>query len=163
MKLLIGFIIGLIAAPALLTLAGLVGWLGSSASATPPGWENALGARLLDAALEKRSSGLDNPIRVNDSAALAAGQKIYRDDCAGCHGDAKKPSSWGSHDFYPRVPQFHQHAGKVSPQEAFAAIHDGVRYTGMAAWHDQLSDQQIWQVANYVSHVTTPSGAPDRD
>jgi mono/diheme cytochrome c family protein len=32
--------------------------------------------------------------------------KMYRDDCAGCHGDYGRPSEWGSQDFYPRVPQF---------------------------------------------------------
>ena len=163
MKMLVGFVIGVIAAPLLLALAGLLGWLGSTANATPPAWENALGARLLDSALEKRSSGLKNPIRPNDTAALAAGQKIFGHDCAGCHGSAKGPSSWGSHDFYPRVPQFYQQPGELSPAEAYAAIHDGIRYTGMAAWRDQLTDQQIWQLANFVSRINNPSGPAERD
>jgi mono/diheme cytochrome c family protein len=163
MKILIGIIIGIVAAPLLLIVVGLVGHLGSTATATPPAWEDSLGARLLDSALEKRSGALKNPISADDRAALAAGQKIYGDNCAGCHGDAKAPSNWGSHNFYPRVPQFYQQGGDVSPEEAFAAIHDGIRYTGMAGWHDQLGDKQIWQVANFVSHIKHPARAPDRD
>jgi mono/diheme cytochrome c family protein len=154
MKTLIAFTAGLIAAPILLTLAGMLGWLGSTANAAPPRWENALGARLLDTALEKRSAGLKNPVAANDSAALASGRKLYGQNCAGCHGDAKGPSTWGSKGFYPRVPQFWQDKeAEVSPVEAFAAIRDGVRYSGMGAWKGMMTDQQMWQVANFVSRI----------
>jgi mono/diheme cytochrome c family protein len=113
--------------------------------------------RALDASLEKRSDGLKNPIAAKDAAALAAGGKIYSDNCSGCHGSAKGPSAFGS-GFYPRVPQFFQEGTDVNPNEAYAAIHDGVRYSGMPAWDKQLNDQQIWQVANFVANIRGPSG-----
>src|SRR5690348_5914118 len=113
--------------------------------------------RALDASLEKGSGKLSNPIDPKDAAALAAGKKIYADNCAGCHGGAKGPSSFGS-GFYPRVPQFFQEGSDVEPNEAYAAIHDGIRYSGMPAWQRQLDDKQIWQVANFVASIRASNG-----
>ena len=165
MKSLILFLAGLIAAPILFAIVAVLGWLPSNATSTPPGWESNIGMRALDASLEKRSAGLKNPIAANDSAAMAAGRKIYADNCSGCHGGAKGPSAFGA-GFYPRVPQFFQEGADVGPEEAYAAIHGGVRYSGMPAWHDQLTEQQIWQVANFVAQVRGPGGKKmdmDRD
>lgn len=157
MKMLIAFIVGLIAAPVLFTLAAIAGWLPSSSSSEPPNWESSIGMRALDASLEKRSDGLKNPIGAKDAAAIARGEEIYSDNCAGCHGSAKGPSAFGS-GFYPRVPQFFQEGADVNPNEAFAAVHDGVRYSGMPAWNKKLSDEQIWQVANFVANIRGPGG-----
>jgi mono/diheme cytochrome c family protein len=165
MKMLIAFIVGLIAAPILFVLTGIAGLLPSSSSSEPPKWESSIGMRALDASLEKRSDGLKNPIAAKDSASIALGGKIYSDNCAGCHGSAKGPSAFGS-GFYPRVPQFFQEGTDVNPNEAYAAIHDGIRYSGMPAWDKQLSDQQIWQVANFVAQIRGPGGKSmdmDRD
>ena len=157
MKTIIAFIAGLIAGPVLIILAGMLGWLGSTATATPPSWENELGERLLDTALEHRTSGLKNPIKPNDIAALAAGQELYGDNCAGCHGDVTGLSKWGSGGFYPRVPQFfqasmeeHEH---LTPEEAYTAVHDGIRYTGMGAWSGMMSEPDMWKVANFVANI----------
>lgn len=166
MKTLLAFIAGLIAAPLLFGLAAVAGRLPSNATATPPGWEMNVGMRALDASLEKRSAGLKNPVTASDKAVLAAGQQLYAKNCAGCHGDAKAPSVWGSKGFYPRAPQFFQEGTDVGPEEAFAAIHDGVRYSGMGAWKDLMKDDDMWKVANFVAQVRAPGGKPmamDRD
>lgn len=163
MKTLIAFIVGLITLPVLFALAGVAGYLPSDSASEPPNWESSFGMRALDASLEKRSGGLSNPFKSGDSAAIAAGQKIYAKNCAGCHGGAKRPSSFGS-GFYPRVPQFFQEGTDVDANEAYAAVHDGIRYSGMPAWHDQLTDEQIWQVANFVAQIRAPNGkAMDMD
>lgn len=78
------FIAGLIAGSVLLLLAGMLGWLGSNATAEPPNWEMSIGMRALDASLEKRSAGLRNPIAGND--AILAGRKLYAMNCSGCEG-----------------------------------------------------------------------------
>lgn len=159
MKTLIAFIAGLVASPILLIAIGLLGWLGSTATANPPGWENALGAKLLDTALEHRTSGLKNPIQANDNASLAEGKQLYRDNCAGCHGDQTGPSKWGSSGFYPRVPQFWQlKENELTPEEAYAAIHDGIRYTGMGAWSGMMKDDEMWKIANFVAQIRGPGG-----
>jgi len=166
MKILTAFIVGSIALPLLIVLAGALGRLPSNATANPPKWEMDIGMRALDASLERRSSGLKNPIAAGDKVAFAAGEKIYGQNCAGCHGDAKAPSAWGSKGFYPRAPQFFQEGTDVGPEEAFAAIHDGVRYSGMGAWKDVMKDDDMWKVANFVAQIRAPGGKSmdmDRD
>jgi mono/diheme cytochrome c family protein len=158
MKFIAGFLVGSIALPLLVVLAGVLGWLPSSATTEPPTWEASVAMRALDASLEKRSDGLSNPVTTKDKTALAAGAKIYAKNCAGCHGDAKGASSWGSKGFYPRAPQFFQEGTDVGPEEAYTAVHDGVRYSGMAAWRDLMKDDDIWKVANFVARIEPPKG-----
>jgi mono/diheme cytochrome c family protein len=149
----IAFLAGLVATPIILVLAATGGILGSDATSDPPAWESSIGVRALNASLAKRSTGLKNPIAANDVVALKAGKDHYDHGCSGCHGDAQGPSDWGAKGFYPRAPQFFQNAVAVTPEEAFAAVHEGVRYSGMGSWKSMMTDQQIWQVANYVSHI----------
>jgi mono/diheme cytochrome c family protein len=152
MKTLVAFVVGLVAGPVILGLAAVLGLLPSKAVSTPSSLEVSLASRALDASLERRARGLKNPISANDRSAFAAGAKLYQ-NCSGCHGDATGPSSWGTNDFYPRVPQFYQEGAEVTPEEAYVAVHDGIRYSGMAAWGDQVPDANIWKVANFVSQI----------
>ena len=152
--LLAAFVIGLIFLPVLLILLAVTGSLSSDSLSAPPGWEAWIGEEALEASLERRAAGLENPIAASDEAALLAGMTLYRENCAGCHGGSRGPSAWGSAGFYPRVPQFwqedHEH---VTPPEAFAAVRDGIRYSGMGAWRGMLTDAEMWQVANFVSRM----------
>lgn len=153
MKTLIAFIAGLIAVPLLLGLAAVLGRLPSDATSGPPNWETSVGMRALDASLERRAKGLRNPIAAKDISSLAAGMELYGNNCAGCHGDAKARSDWGSKGFYPRAPQFWQQGSDVTPEEAYIAIHDGIRYSGMGAWRDLMKSDDIWKVANFVARI----------
>ncbi len=153
MKTLTAFIIGSIALPVLVVLAGIFGFLPSTATSEPPAFESNIGLRSLDASLERRAKGLRNPVSANDEAALATGMTIYSENCATCHGTAKAPSAWGSKGFYPRAPQFWQEDVDVSSEQAYAAVHDGIRYSGMGAWRDLIKDDAMWKVATFVSHI----------
>lgn len=153
MKPLIAFIIGSIALPLLIVLVGILGFLPSDATTTPPGIETSIAMRALDASLERRAKGLRNPVVANDQSALATGMTIYSENCATCHGTAKAASAWGSKGFYPRAPQFWQEDTDLTSEEAYAAIHDGIRYSGMGAWRDLIKDDAMWKVATFVSHV----------
>jgi len=158
------FIAGLVIGPVLVALAAIAGILPSDAISNPPKWETSLGMRALDASLDRRADGLKNPIAANDLAALAAGRKLYAMNCAGCHGSASGPSDWGAKAFYPRAPQFWQQGSDVTAAEAYAAIHDGVRYSGMGAWRDLMKLDDTWKVANFVAslHERSKKTAPSQ-
>ena len=160
MKILLVFFAGIVVAGLVLLLAAFAGLFPTTATATPPHWEESLAMRALDASLEKRANGLKNPYFTKDAVALAAGRALYDDNCAGCHGGAKASSAWGSKGFYPRVPQFFQEGTDVGPEEAYAAIHDGIRYSGMGAWRDLMKEDDMWKVANFVASIKPPKGAP---
>ena len=159
------FVLGLLLVPIVIAVLGLLGRLPSDSVSAPPGLEVSLGGSALDESLERRAAGLHNPIAANDEQALAAGMAIYGDNCAGCHGGAAGPSRWGSQNFYPRVPQFWQageQSERLTPEEAYAVVHDGIRYSGMGAWRGMLEEREMWQVANFVSRMHNLPPAVDR-
>ena len=149
----VAFVLGLAALPLGAGMFALSGWLQIDARTEPPGFEKAIAHRALHASLDSRARGLHNPVAANDSAALLAGAKLFRDNCAGCHGGAQADSAWGARNFYPRVPQFwrEEHEHMLTPEETFVVIRDGIRYSGMGGWNGMLKEEQMWQLANFVS------------
>jgi len=159
-KLFAGFILGLVLVPLLLFVGGSLGRLPVAATATPPSWESRLAERALRASLERQATGLINPLPETDEN-LRAGMRLYRMNCAGCHGDFGSPSPWGSTSFYPRVPQFAERPSRLTPPEMFLAVKHGIRYSGMGAWGGMLPDDDIWRAVSFVSRVRTLPRAVD--
>ncbi len=133
----------------------LVAWLGAwpvRATSPPSGIESAIAGHALRTALARGARNLVNPLAASDSTLLA-GMKIYRDDCAGCHGDVRHPSHWGNSNFYPRVPQFADAPPELTTPELFLAIQHGIRYSGMGAWDGELSTADMWRVAMFLGQL----------
>jgi hypothetical protein len=110
-----------------------LGWLPVSTTAVPSYCESAFGQAMLQASLSRQAAGLTNPIRPSNEV-LITGLKIFKMNCAGCHGSRGQPSQWGTKNFYPRVPQFADHPPHLSTSQMFIAIKQGIRYSGMGAW-----------------------------
>lgn len=102
------------------------------------------------------------PIQPSD-ANLEAGARIYRNQCAACHGFYGHPSLFADH-MYPDAPQLWErhHNGKVvgvsddPPGETWWKINNGIRLTGMPAFEKVLSPTQVWQVALLLSRADHP-------
>ena len=144
----------------LLLLVGVtarLGWWPVDATAMPPQWESKFGKALLQSSLSNRAADLANPIRPSNDV-LIAGLKIFKMNCAGCHGSRDQPSQWGTENFYPRVPQFADNPPHLSAPQMFVAIKYGIRYSGMGAWNGMMSDEEIWKVATFSrTHRITPA------
>ena len=123
-----------------------VGWWPVNATPVPPQWESAFGQATLQATLSRQARGLKNPIQPSNEVLLT-GLKIFKMNCAGCHGSRGQPSQWGTRNFYPRVPQFADNPPHLSAPQMFVAIKDGIRYSGMGAWDGMMSDERFgkWQ------------------
>ncbi len=94
-------------------IAAGVGWWPVNATPVPPQWESAFGQATLQATLSRQARGLKNPIQPSNEVLLT-GLKIFKMNCAGCHGSRGQPSQWGTRNFYPRVPQFADNPPHVS-------------------------------------------------
>jgi mono/diheme cytochrome c family protein len=151
-KHIVAFVAGLGLLPAAAIIAASLGFWPSKATSDPPQWERALARSILKASVARRAHGLANPIGGSDETLLS-GMKIYRMNCAGCHGDFQQPSHWGTTGFYPRVPQFAETPSRLSPPEMFIVVKHGIRYTGMGAWDGMLSDDEIWKAVTFLSRV----------
>ena len=84
-----------------------------------------------------------------DETNLLAGAKIYMNACAGCHGKLDQASS-GAKGFYPLPPHLLPPAAGVTDDPVGAThwvVKNGVRFSAMASFNQQLSDSEIWQVS----------------
>jgi mono/diheme cytochrome c family protein len=106
----------------------------------------------LDASLDRHASDARNPLAATE-VNLLAGMKVYQTNCAGCHGDIHQPQAAFGNSFYPRAPQFMEDKPDMPENQNFYIIQHGVRLTGMPAWCSLLSQQQLWQVTTFLTHM----------
>jgi mono/diheme cytochrome c family protein len=128
------------------------GWVPVVATSDPPRWETFFGRRALDSAIARQAPKLQNPVPPTTDN-LRLGLKLYRDGCSGCRGDGSNSSRWGMTGFYPRVPQFDAQLPLKPEWQLFWIVKHGVRYTGMGAWESLMSDDKIWTVVGFLSHL----------
>ena len=86
--------------------------------------------------------------------SLAAGKKIFDDNCAQCHGWSGHGDGPGRESMNPKSPppaNFHdpQRMAGLSPFKAFNTASFGIEGTAMPSF-GALSDEQRWEVAFYV-------------
>jgi mono/diheme cytochrome c family protein len=152
-----GFVLGILVIPIATLVLGWLGLLPTMANRESPRWEKAFAQMTLNAYVSRHAPHLTNPIQPTDENLLA-GMKVFRDACAGCHGDPNGASDFGA-AFYPPVPQFASNPPRLPDWQLFWIIKNGVRYSGMSAWDGQwhndkvVSDDRIWRAATFLSRL----------
>ena len=146
------FLGGLIAGPLVAVIIVALGLWPWRANSKRPKWEDSLAVHSLHTALARDAKNLHPPISASEET-LPAGLKIYRTNCAGCHGDFGQPSTWGANGFYPRVPQFADAPPAPRSEEMFLVVRNGIRYSGMGAWKDLISEEDTWKVGLFLSNL----------
>jgi mono/diheme cytochrome c family protein len=109
----------------------------------------------MDRYAERRAPGARNPFRPTEPI-LVDGIRLYRANCAFCHGGAEKPVA--DMRFSPPAPQFLKDAPDMPENQNFLIIRDGIRMTGMPAWGKAMSDEEIWKLVTFLSameHIDT--------
>jgi len=159
------FILGVVVTLAVLILGGLgialLGFIPTNANATPPKLETHLAMSAVDASTDHHAARINSPV-LPSPENLIDGMKIYTMNCSGCHGTLdRKPSPLAS-SFYPPPPQLIQDPPDDPEWFDYYTIRNGIRYTGMPAWDKALSDQDIWKVTIFISHMKKlPAAAQD--
>ncbi len=146
-----GFILGIIvtlaciAAGAYIYFAGGFAPVATSAQAMP--FEKTLANKALEAHVEKQAPK-NAPIQA-DEAAYLAGAKIYKTNCAMCHGLPGAPLTPMAKGEYPRPPQLFQRHGVTDDPagETYWKVANGIRLSGMPAFDKSLSETEMWQVS----------------
>jgi mono/diheme cytochrome c family protein len=150
------FLIGVLAGVVVLVLAGFsyvrFGLVDSRADIPVNGIEQKIAMPSLDASVDRHAPEIKNPVDATD-ANLSAGMKIYQINCASCHGDVSHPEGALADALYPRAPQFVLDSPDMPENQNFYIIQHGIRLSGMPAWRQSLSDQQMWQVTAFLSHM----------
>jgi len=89
-----------------------------------------------------------NPPVPVDEANLLAGAKVYKEDCAVCHGLPGEPHNAIGNGMFPKPPLLFRGVGVTDDDawETYTKASGGIRMTGMPGFKDRLSDTQLWQV-----------------
>src|SRR3954463_10262514 len=98
-------------------------------------------AALTIAVAAQQSDTTRNPLGA-DATAVAAGQRLYDQGCAGCHAAAGQGS-----DRAPALTGRFAHGSEDG--DLFHSIREGVPGTAMTP-HRELNDQQTWQLVSYI-------------
>jgi mono/diheme cytochrome c family protein len=87
-----------------------------------------------------------NPFDWNNADTIAAGQTLYNDNCAGCHGEDGTGRLPGIPDFTDPTTQadLHNDTGKY-----LCSIAEG--YQSMPQFKDELNEEEMWQLLIWIA------------
>jgi len=150
------FLFGVVVTILVLILGGLgfafLGLFPTPANVEPPHLEQHLAMSAVDASMERHAPRVTNPLTPIDQN-LEDGMKLYTMNCALCHGSLdRKPSSLAN-SFYPPPPNLISDPPDDPEWHLFYTIRTGIRYTGMPAWDKTLSEQDMWKITLFLSHM----------
>jgi thiosulfate dehydrogenase len=96
-----------------------------------------------------------NPPVPADETNFLAGAKVYKEDCAVCHGLPGEPHNAIGDGMFPKPPLLFRGVGVTDDEtwETYAKVSGGIRMTGMPGFKDRLSDTQMWQVSVLVKNA----------
>jgi mono/diheme cytochrome c family protein len=100
--------------------------------------------------IPEEAAAVPNPIEANDES-IAAGGQIYTTSCAVCHGESGEgdgPATAGLEK--PPANLNANHVQENSDGAMFYIISHGKPDTPMPAWDNILSEEERWQVVNYL-------------
>ena len=132
-------------------------------SAPPMPFEKKLASIGLHAYLDKLPH--PQPEVPADEANLIAGAKVYKEQCATCHGLPGEPKSAVSQGMYPAPPQLFHGVGVTDdePWESYWKVENGIRMSGMPGFKGQFTETQIWQVSVLVKNADKASEAVKKE
>jgi thiosulfate dehydrogenase len=151
------FIFGFIAA-LMLIAAGALGYVAlglapvATASAPLP-FEKLITGIALNARVNKEAPK-SSPIPASDEV-YAAGAKIYRNNCAFCHGLPGQEQTAIAKGEFPKPPELFKDKGVTDDPAGvnYWKVANGIRLTGMPGFSASLSSEQMWQVSLLVSNA----------
>ncbi len=152
-----GLLLGILLA--VLAIAGGVYYYFSSghapvATAAPPmPLEKTLAKIGLNAYLKKLPH--PEPQVPADEASLLAGAKVYKEQCAVCHGLPGVARTAIAEGMFPKPPELLRGKGVTDDEawESYWKVENGIRMSGMPGFKDRLTETQIWQASVLVKNA----------
>jgi mono/diheme cytochrome c family protein len=151
------FLIGVGVAYLILAAAGWLvverGWVQAAADRRPGAFERWAALHSLHTAIRRESQGLVDPLPSGDESFLR-GARVYEANCLVCHGSADGKASAIARGLNVSPPQFAFDGVDDDPEgETYWKVKHGIRFTGMPAYGGSLSEEEMWQVTRFVSHL----------
>src|ERR1700751_2763410 len=155
----LAFVLGLIIVPIVGWCYFRFGYAPVATSSSPMPFEKRLANMALNQWV-RQEAPKNAPIEPSD-ANYKAGAHIYRENCAMCHGLPEQEATPTSKGIYPKPPQlFKGHGVTDDPAgETYWKVANGIRLTGMPAYKNSLTQDQIWQVSLLLANADKLSQA----
>jgi mono/diheme cytochrome c family protein len=96
-----------------------------------------------------------------DEANLLAGAKVYKEQCAVCHGLPGVARTAIAEGMFPKPPELLQGKGVTDDEawESYWKVENGIRMTGMPGFKNHLTETQVWQASVLVKNADKISPA----
>ena len=95
-----------------------------------------------------------NPI-LPDSGSIARGRQLYETNCAPCHGPQGLGDGEAAANIYPPPANFASgHTASHPDGDVFYWIKEGIADSAMPAFEDHLSEEDIWNLVNYIRRLS---------
>ena len=107
--------------------------------------------QVYQSSMERDSAGIEAPAHLETAANVQSGAQLYSENCAMCHGAPGTPLSPFGRGIYPTAPILLTTTRKNHPNQMFWVIKNGIKMTGMADFGKSLTDQQIWDIAAFLT------------
>jgi thiosulfate dehydrogenase len=122
-------------------------------------FEHKLAHMAQDAYLDKLPHA--NPAVPADEANFLAGAKVYKENCAVCHGLPGEPKTAIADGMFPSPPQLFRGTGVTDdePWETYWKVSGGIRMTGMPGFAEHLGETKMWQVSVLLKNADKISPA----
>jgi thiosulfate dehydrogenase len=156
-KVLLGFLLGVVVV--VLGVGAYLQWGAPPVATadTPFPFEKSIVSILLNARIARQ---IKTPPFGTSEDVYENGAKVYRAQCAACHGTPGHDVGYAKH-MYPAAPQLWKKHAKgnvvgVSDDEAgetYWKVANGIRLTGMPSYNHVLSDTEMWQVTLLVKNA----------
>jgi len=149
----LGILIGILLLLGSVYLYFSLGFAPVATAASPMPFERKLAKKGLHAYLDKLPHPL--PLVPADEANLLVAAKVYKEQCATCHGLPGEAKSAVAHGMFPAPPELFHGTGVTDdePWETYWKVENGIRMTGMPSFKGQLTEAQIWQVTLLVKNA----------
>jgi cytochrome c len=146
-----------------LGIVGVFGWLGYrlfttgfSAKTEPHAIEVFMARQIRHLAIPIEKRHAQNPIPLSPGV-MKESLAHFADHCALCHANNGSGQTPIGKNAYPKAPDLRlADTQSMSDGEIFWVIHNGIRFTAMAAWGegDPAQDMGSWKLVHFIRHLS---------
>ncbi len=145
-----GLLVSALVAPGILFVAPVILLLSCTANKKPSSFETTLANMAKDVAIPMEAHKVKNPISSSDEV-IKAGQQIYLQSCALCHGtDGHGYTNLGRDMYPPAMDLTSPHVQQWADADLFWIIQNGIALTGMPSWKSTISATDTWKLAQFI-------------
>ncbi len=98
---------------------------------------------------------VQSPVEMNETNLLA-GAKVYKINCAVCHGLPNRTPSSIAQGLFPKPPRLFEKDEEVTDDSVgkiYWKVKNGIRLTGMPGFESLLDEREIWQVSQLLMNA----------